>query len=57
MGQKVHPYGFRLGIQTRHQANWFALKKEYYLHFCEDLYIRKYFQENFQNAGILKIHI
>ena len=24
MGQKVHPYGFRLGIINGWQSNWFA---------------------------------
>ncbi|MEL0237665.1 MAG: 30S ribosomal protein S3, partial [Aquiluna sp.] len=24
MGQKVNPYGFRLGITTDHRSRWFA---------------------------------
>jgi small subunit ribosomal protein S3 len=24
MGQKVHPYGFRLGITTDHVSRWFS---------------------------------
>jgi hypothetical protein len=24
MGQKVHPYGFRLGITTDHRSQWFS---------------------------------
>ncbi|RIE11036.1 30S ribosomal protein S3, partial [Candidatus Cryosericum odellii] len=27
MGQKVHPYGFRLGITQDWESKWFASKK------------------------------
>ena len=29
MGQKVNPYGFRLGITTDWKSRWIADKKEY----------------------------
>ena len=29
MGQKVNPYGFRLGITTDWKSRWFAEDKEY----------------------------
>ena len=57
MGQKIHPYGFRLGIQKEHHSNWFALKENYAKHVLEDRYMRQFFYKNFQNAGILEIHI
>ncbi len=41
MGQKVHPYGFRLGIIRDWQSRWFA-DKEYKAFVIEDHTIRKY---------------
>ncbi|MFM7306882.1 MAG: 30S ribosomal protein S3, partial [Actinomycetota bacterium] len=29
MGQKINPYGFRLGITTEWKSKWFAGKKQY----------------------------
>ena len=29
MGQKVNPYGFRLGVTTDWKSRWFADRKEY----------------------------
>ena len=29
MGQKVNPYGFRLGITTDWKSRWFADEQEY----------------------------
>nr|YP_009330323.1 30S ribosomal protein S3 [Lambia antarctica]ANN39057.1 30S ribosomal protein S3 [Lambia antarctica] len=57
MGQKIHPYGFRLGIFQKHQANWFASKSRYTQNIFEDLFIRQFFLERFQDAGILQIQI
>ena len=41
MGQKVHPYGFRLGYNKNWQSRWFS-KKEY-RHFP---YRRIFFQDH-----------
>lgn len=57
MGQKIHPYGFRLGNFKNHQANWFAKKENYTQQIFEDLFIRDFFFQRFQDAGILKILI
>ena len=57
MGQKIHPYGFRLGNFQKHQANWFAKKENYTQKIFEDLFIRDFFFKKFQDAGILKISI
>nr|YP_009519316.1 ribosomal protein S3 [Codium arabicum]AYC65218.1 ribosomal protein S3 [Codium arabicum] len=57
MGQKIHPYGFRLGIIHKHHANWFATKTNYSAYFFEDLYIRQFFKQQLKNKGILNIHI
>ncbi len=57
MGQKIHPYGFRLGSFQKHQANWVASKSTYTKQIFEDLFIRNFFFEKFQDAGILQIYI
>nr|AYC64542.1 ribosomal protein S3 [Pseudoderbesia arbuscula] len=57
MGQKIHPYGFRLGNFQKHQATWVAPPKNYRQHIFEDLFIREFFFKKFQEAGILQIAI
>jgi small subunit ribosomal protein S3 len=42
MGQKVNPYGFRLGITTDWKSRWFADHKEYKDQLIEDWKIRDY---------------
>ncbi len=39
MGQKIHPYGFRLGIIKDHKSRWFA-DKDYADYVIEDDRIR-----------------
>ena len=42
MGQKVNPYGFRLGITTDWKSRWFATRQEYQDFVIEDWKIRDY---------------
>ena len=42
MGQKVNPYGFRLGVTTDWKSRWFADRKEYSGYVIEDWRIRNY---------------
>lgn len=56
MGQKVHPIGFRLGINKPWQSNWFA-KKDYAKLLHEDIFIRRYIKKNLYHAGISKVEI
>ena len=56
MGQKVHPYGFRIGINRTWASRWFAEKKySQLLH--EDLKIREELKRAFVQAGISKLEI
>lgn len=56
MGQKVHPYGFRIGVNRTWQSRWFAEKNfSQLLH--EDLEIRKELRKSFVQAGISKVEI
>ena len=56
MGQKVHPYGFRLGTLYGWQSNWFA-DKNYATQLHEDLAIRKFIKKKLYHAGISKVVI
>jgi len=56
VGQKVHPIGFRLGILTRWESNWYA-EKGYSKLLHEDIKIRKYIKKKLYHAGISKIAI
>ena len=56
MGQKVHPYGFRLGTLYGWQSNWFA-GKHYAEQLHEDLAVRKFVKKKLFHAGISKIVI
>jgi len=56
VGQKIHPYGFRLGVIADHKSRWFA-DKEYAGYVIEDDRIRKYIRERVRHAGISRIDI
>ncbi len=56
MGQKVHPYGFRLGTLYGWQSNWFAERK-YADQLHEDIKIRSFIKKKLFHAGISKVVI
>lgn len=56
MGQKVHPYGFRLGIHTDWKSRWFT-EKQYRDYLEADLRIREYLLGQLPHAGISRIEI
>lgn len=56
MGQKVHPYGFRLGYNKNWKSRWYSTK-EYPAFVFEDNNIRKYVKKLLYHAGIAKIEI
>jgi small subunit ribosomal protein S3 len=56
VGQKVHPYGFRLGILYGWQSNWFA-GKHYAELLHEDIAVRKFIKKKLYHAGISKVVI
>ncbi len=57
MGQKVHPYGFRLGITKDWLSKWIAKPGDIAKLIYEDHRIREYINERFKNAAISKIEI
>lgn len=57
MGQKVHPYGFRLGVTTEWKSRWIADREEYRQFLIEDSNIRKFLMEQLPNAAISRIEV
>ena len=56
MGQKVNPYGIRLGINKTWSSRWFS-KSEYTKLLHQDLKIKSYVEKKLKNASISKINI
>lgn len=56
MGQKVHPIGFRLGINRDWDSRWFA-DKGYSTFVLEDFNIRKFLKKRLNQAGVSKVEI
>jgi small subunit ribosomal protein S3 len=56
LGQKVHPYGIRLGYTKPWKARWYSAK-EYSKFLLEDLRIRKFLQKALVNSGVSQIDI
>ena len=57
MGQKVHPVGFRLGVNRSWDSIWFAKKGDYGKYLIEDYKIRQFIKKNIKNAGVSEIVI
>jgi len=56
MGQKVHPYGFRLGVIKTWNSKWFE-SKNYAAWLHEDLTLKRVVKQHLGNAGISAIEI
>ena len=56
MGQKVHPYGFRLGFNKTWRSRWYA-DRDYAKLLHEDLALRSDLKKRFSHAGVSKIEI
>ncbi len=56
MGRKVHPVGFRLGISSTWESNWFA-EKQYTELLHEDIAIRNLVEKELQRAGVARIEL
>src|SRR5450432_2178127 len=61
MGQKVNPYGFRLGITTDHVSRWFSDStkpgQRYADYVAEDIKIRNLLKTSLDRAGVARIEI
>lgn len=56
MGQKVHPFGLRLGYNKTWKSRWYA-KKDYSALLHEDLRLKKELKEQLKHAGVANIEI
>ena len=56
MGQKVHPYGFRLGVNRTWRSRWFA-RKDYGGLLHEDLRLKTLLKRKFAHAGVSRIDV
>src|SRR5512133_51925 len=56
MGQKVHPYGFRLGFNKPWRSRWFA-KQGYSKLLQEDLELKTALTERLKSAGVSSIEV
>lgn len=57
MGQKIHPYGFRLGVITDWKSRWYAEGDLYRDYLSQDNHIREYLRELLPHAAISRIEI
>jgi len=56
LGQKVHPYGFRLGINRTWRSRWFA-RKDYGALLHEDLGLKVMLKKKFAHAGVSRVEV
>ena len=56
MGQKVHPYGFRLGVTKTWRSRWFA-KQDYAKLLREDLELKESLHSRLKAAGVSSVEV
>src|ERR1700723_4398423 len=56
MGQKVHPYGFRLGINNPWRSRWFS-EREYAKLLVEEVKLKAELREKLKAAGVSSVEI
>ena len=56
MGQKTHPYGFRLGVVKTWKSKWYE-DKQYAKWLHEDLELKAKVRKHFPHAGIASIEV
>lgn len=56
MGQKVHPYGLRLGVIKSWTSKWYQ-DKTYAKWLHEDIRIRRFVKDKFRHASVAEIEI
>src|SRR5579871_5043468 len=56
MGQKVHPYGFRLGYTKPWRSRWF-IEKDYGKLLLEDVKLKDELKDKLKSAGVSSVEI
>ncbi len=57
MGRKVHPIGFRLGINQPWQGRWYAEGPEYRQQLQQDFAIRRVVHHEAEKAGVSRVEV
>ncbi|NPV88881.1 30S ribosomal protein S3 [Coprothermobacteraceae bacterium] len=57
MGQKIHPFGFRLGVIKNWRSRWVAPFEKYPEYIIQDEKIRKLVNAHYGHAGISSVEI
>ncbi len=57
MGRKVHPIGFRLGINKTWEGRWFAEGKDYVNNLHQDFHLRELVRSESPKAGVSRVDI
>jgi small subunit ribosomal protein S3 len=57
VGQKCHPFGFRVGITRPWLSRWYARKRDYGRFLVEDQRIKRFIKGRLPQAGIARIEI
>lgn len=56
MGQKVNPYGFRLGVTTAWKSRWFT-DRDYQEYLIEDWKVRDYLMSQLERAAVSRVEV
>jgi len=56
VGQKVHPYGFRLGFNKTWRSRWYA-ERDYGKLLHEDIVLKKELKKRFSHAGVSRVEV
>lgn len=57
MGQKVHPYGFRVGYIYDWKSRWFANKYDFPKLLVEDIKLKKHIKKALSSAAVSKVEV
>ncbi len=57
MGRKVHPIGFRLGVNKTWEGRWFAEGNDYVTNLHQDFQLRELVRNESPRAGVSRIEI
>lgn len=57
MGQKIHPYGYRLGINKDWKSRWMTKKSNFGKYVVEDYKLRGFLKDRLSTAGLESVHI
>ena len=57
MGQKVHPYGFRVGYIYDWKSRWYANKYDFPKLLLEDIKLKKHIKKALMSAAVSKVEV